>query len=100
MIRIVLAIIMLVLITTPVHSKQDIPIICTTDLLGLEKEIEGNGEIFVWEGKSLIGIDFRFYVGPETWTVLFFNDMNGWCTGPAFNGKTTALQKEIPGVGV
>ena len=100
MIRIVLAIIMLVLITTPVHSKQEIPIICAPDLEALENGIENNGELFVFAGKSLVGVEFRFYVGPETWTVLFFNNMNGWCTGPAFSGKTTALQKEIPGVGV
>jgi len=68
---------------------QTSDIICSNDLAEIEKTLKENfKETFIFSGVNTVNIYFRFYAGPKSWTIVFKNPNNSYCTSSPLNGTT------------
>tara|TARA_R110000824_G_scaffold213718_2_gene400020 strand:+ start:313 stop:582 length:270 start_codon:yes stop_codon:yes gene_type:complete len=71
------------LFATPVYAQQQI--MCVPDAAAADEAAQNSGEELAWQGKTGSGVEMRFYLGPDTWTVFFYRG-GQWCTSSGMVG--------------
>jgi len=80
--RAVLALVAL-LLASPAAAKD---IACVPNTKAADEAAINAGEDLIWEGRTSNGVEMRFYLGKETWTVFFRRADSLWCTSPTMVG--------------
>lgn len=80
--RAVLALVAL-LLASPAVAKD---VACVPNTKAADEAATNAGEDLIWEGRTSSGVEMRFYLGKETWTVFFRRSDSLWCTSPTMVG--------------
>lgn len=71
------------LLASPAAAKD---VACVPNTQAADKATRNAGEDLIWEGRTSSGVEMRFYLGKETWTVFFRRADGFWCTSPTMVG--------------
>ncbi len=77
--------VLLVLTATPAMAQQQI--MCVPDTAAADEAAQNSGEELAWQGKTSSGVEMRFYLGRDTWTVFFYRSDRLWCTTSGMVGE-------------
>jgi hypothetical protein len=76
-------VIAVLLLASPALAKD---VACLPDTKAADEAASNAGEDLIWEGRTSSGVEMRFYLGKETWTVFFQRSDSLWCTSPTMVG--------------
>lgn len=78
------------LLASPAVAKD---VACVPNTQAADEATTNAGEDLIWEGRTSNGVEMRFYLGKETWTVFFRRADGLWCTSPTMVGTNRKAER-------